>query len=139
MILSVSRSIQSTPSFDPQIRDKFDKIEKQNCFIELPLISETILQRDLISYLKIEFNSCQRYISDSMLSNLSKTFHEQIDKQSQIFYLLRLVLYETYLSQKPTFNFNHLELEDILNTYIGKNKRKSNLDNVLLCSISKYI
>jgi len=79
-----------------------------------------ISQRDLINYLKIELTTCQQLISDSIVSNLSKTFHEQIDKQSQIFYLLRLVLHQTYLSQNKTFNFNDLDLEEILNTYIGK-------------------
>jgi len=63
----------------------------------------------------------QRNLTDSVLQNLSKCVYQQIDKQSNIFYLLRLVLNENYLSQqKKNLDLTGLNIEEILNTYIGK-------------------
>ena len=74
-------------------------------------------------YIKSELTSLQRNFSDSTVQNLSKSIHEQLDKQPQIFYILRLILNENYLSQqKKKLDFNDLNLEDVLNTYIGKNR-----------------
>lgn len=72
-------------------------------------------------YLKSEFNLIHRNLSETILQNLSKSIHQQLDNQTHIFYLLRLVLYESYLSQqKKKFDFTDLNLDDILNAYIGK-------------------
>ncbi len=65
--------------------------------------------------------SIQRNLTDLVLENLSKSIYEQLDKQSQIFYLLRLVLNENYLSQqKKKLDLIDLNIDEILNTYIGK-------------------
>ena len=83
--------------------------------------------RDLKSYIKSEFPSVQRILSDSTIQNLTNAVHQQLDKQSQILYLLRLILNENYLSQHPqrksfdSFDFN---IDDILNSYIGRISRQ---------------
>jgi len=65
--------------------------------------------------------SIQRNLTDLVLENLSKSIYEQLDKQSQIFYLLRLVLNENYLlQQKKKLDSINLNIDEILNTYIGK-------------------
>jgi hypothetical protein len=73
---------------------------------------------DLTLYIKSEF----RNLTDSILQTISKSIYQQLDKQPQIFYLLRLIFNENYLSQqKKKFDFIDLNIEEILNTYIGKN------------------
>lgn len=89
--------------------------------IELPFSSEMINIRDLKSYIRSEFPIVQRVLPDSIIQNLANSIHQQLDKQSQILYLLRLVLTENYLSQHrkkfDSFDFN---IDEILNAYIGK-------------------
>ena len=92
VILSISRSIHASSPTDVQMRDIFERIEKANCLIELPLSSETINLRDLTLYIKCELNLIQRNVTDSVLQVLSNCVYQQLDKQPQIFYLLRLVL-----------------------------------------------
>ncbi len=85
--------------------------------IELPFSHETIPIHDLTLYIKSEF----RNLNEPVLQIISKSIHQQLDKQPQIFYLLRLIFNENYLSQqKKKFDFIDLNIEEILNTYIGK-------------------
>lgn len=89
--------------------------------IELPFSSEMIHIRDLKSYIRSEFPLVQRIFSDSIIQNLANSIHQQLDKQSQILYLLRLVLNESYLSQhRKKFDSFDFDIDEILNTYIGK-------------------
>jgi len=88
---------------------------------------------DITLYLKSEFNSMQRYLTDIVLQNLSKSIYQQLDKQSQIFYLLRLILNENYLlQQKKKLDLTDLNLDEILNTYIGKIKNFNFISNHFL-------
>ena len=103
-----------------------DRIEKENCLIELPLTSEYVNLTDLTSYIKSELNAIQRNVPESILQTISKSAYLQLDKQSQIFFLLRLALNETYLSylsqERRKLDFTNLSLDDVLNAYIGKFK-----------------
>jgi hypothetical protein len=66
----------------------------------------------------------QRNLTDLVLQNLSKSVYQQLDKQSNIFYLLRLVLNESYLLQQKTkLDLTDLNIDEILNIYIGKIQR----------------
>lgn len=121
MILSISRNAHAPSTHDLQIRELLDRMETQNCLIELPFTRESIDPRELTCYIRAELNSLQQPISESSLSALTNAIHQQIDKQSQIFYLLRLVLHETYFSQrKNDFDLIDLSIEDVVNVYIGK-------------------
>lgn len=126
MILSVSRSIHSVPHPDLQIREITEQLGKKNCLIELPFTSETINIRDLTLYIKSQLNSIQRNVTDSVLQALSTCIYQQLDKQTQIFFLLRLVLNESYFSylsqRKKKLDLTELHMEEILNAYIGKSK-----------------
>jgi hypothetical protein len=101
-----------------------ERLGKDECVIELPFSSETINIRDLTSYIKSELNSIKRNVTDSVLQALSKCIYQQLDKQSQIFLLLRLVLNESYFSylsqRKKKLDLTDLNMEEILNAYIGK-------------------
>lgn len=124
MILSVSRNIHSTPHTDAQIRQTIEQLEKNNSIIELPFTSEMINIRDLSLYIKSELNSIKRNVTESVLQALSMSIYQQVDKQSQIFFLLRLVLNESYFSylsqRKKKLDLTELHMDDILNAYIGK-------------------
>lgn len=102
----------------------FERLEKDECIIELPFSIETINIRDLTSYIKSELNSIKRNVTDSVLQALSKCIYQQLDKQSQILFLLRLVLNESYFSyisqRKKKLDLTELNTEEILNAYIGK-------------------
>ena len=106
------------------MRDMLDRLHKHDCIIELPFSSETIDMPDLTSYIKSKLNSIKRNVTDSVLQALSKCIYQQIDKQSQIFFLLRLVLNESYFSylsqRKKKLDLADLNIEQILNAYIGK-------------------
>jgi hypothetical protein len=96
-------------------------METENCLIELPFLRENIDLRELMCYIRAELNSAQQSIPESSLTALATAVHQQIDKQSQIFYLLRLVLHETYFSQrKNDLHLADLNMEDVVNVYIGK-------------------
>jgi hypothetical protein len=105
------------------MREMIEQIEKTNCLIELPFSSETINLRDLSLYIKSELNLIQRNVNDSVLQALSNCIYQQLDKQPQIFYLLRLVLNESYFSylsqQKKKLDLSDLNMDEILNAYIG--------------------
>jgi hypothetical protein len=104
-----------------------EKIGKDECVIELPFTSEIINIRDLTLYIQSELNSIKRNVTDSVLQALSTIIYQQLDKQSQIFFLLRLVLNESYFSylsqRKKKLDLTELNMEEILNAYIGKKKR----------------
>ncbi|CAF0782326.1 unnamed protein product [Adineta ricciae] len=141
VILSVSRSVHSTSTCDVQIREMVDRIEKENCLIELPLTSEFIHLTDLTSYIKSELNAIQRNVSESVLQTISKSAYLQLDKQSQIFFLLRLALNETYLNylsqERRKLDFTNLSLDDVLNAYIDYCEQRFGLK---ICSyIFNYI
>lgn len=127
MILSVSRNIHSTPHTDAQIRQTIEQLEKNSSIIELPFTSEMINIRDLSLYIKSELNSIKRNVTESVLQALSMSIYQQVDKQSQIFFLLRLVLNESYFSylsqRKKKLDLTELHMDDILNAYIGKRER----------------
>lgn len=101
----------------------------------MPFLSETIHIQDLTLYIKKELNSIQQTLSDSNLQALAKSIHQQIDKQSQAFYLLRLILnesYFTYLSaHRKQFSIHNLTIDELLNAYIGKNKFTSNISLIV--------
>ncbi|CAF2527174.1 unnamed protein product [Rotaria sp. Silwood2] len=128
VILSVSRNIHSYPHSDTQIREMIERIEKDECIIELPFTNETINISDLTLYIKSELNLIRRNVTDSVLKALSKCIYQQIDKQPQIFFLLRLVLNESYfgyLSQhKKKLDLTELNMEEIFDTYIDHCERK---------------
>ncbi|UJR35756.1 hypothetical protein I4U23_028505 [Adineta vaga] len=128
VILSVSRNMHSTPHPDIQIREMLERLEKDECIIELPFSIETINIRDLSLYIKSELNSIKRNVTDSVLQALSKCIYQQLDKQSQIFFLLRLVLNESYFSyisqRKKKLDLSELNTEEILNAYIDHCERK---------------
>ncbi|CAF4519269.1 unnamed protein product [Rotaria socialis] len=125
VILSVSRSVHLSSSYDVQIREIIERIEKENCLIELPFISETINMQDLTLYIKSELNSIQRNINDSAVQVLSKSIYQQIDKQTQIFYILRLILNQSYLSQQSKqINLTNISIDEILNAYIDHCEQK---------------
>ncbi len=71
-------------------------------------------------------------MTDSVLQALSTCIYQQLDKQSQIFFLLRLVLNESYFSylsqRKKKLDLTELHMEEILNAYIGK-RRISDIKN----------
>jgi hypothetical protein len=104
-----------------------EQIGKDECIIELPFTSEIINIRDLTLYIQSELNSIKRNVTDSVLQALSTCIYQQLDKQSQIFFLLRLVLNESYFSylsqRKKKLDLTELNMEEILNAYIGKIKR----------------
>jgi hypothetical protein len=106
-----------------------EQIGKDECIIELPFTSETINIRDLTVYIKSELNSIKRNVTDSVLQALSTCIYQQLDKQSQIFFLLRLVLNESYFSylsqRKKKLDLTELNMEEILNAYIGKRKKRA--------------
>jgi len=105
-----------------------EKIGKDECVIELPFTSEIINIRDLTLYIQSELNSIKRNVTDSVLQALSTIIYQQLDKQSQIFFLLRLVLNESYFSylsqRKKKLDLTELNMEEILNAYIGKRKKR---------------
>ena len=128
MILSVSRTSISAPHQDPQIRQLIEQLETNQCMVELPFPSEYINLQDLTFYIKSELNLIKRNVNDSVLQALSKSIYQQIDKQSQIFFLLHLVFNESYFSylsqRKKKLDLTDLNIDQILNAYTGK--RKSN-------------
>ncbi|CAF1425220.1 unnamed protein product [Adineta steineri] len=128
VILSVSRNIHATPHSDMQIREILERLEKDECIIELPFSIETIHIRDLSLHIKSELNTIKRNVTDSVLQALSKCIYQQLDKQSQIFFLLRLVLNESYFSyisqRKKKLDLTDLNIEEILNAYIDHCERK---------------
>jgi len=101
-----------------------ERLEKDECIIELPFSIETINIRDLNLYIKSELSSIKRNVTDSVSQALSKCIYQQLDKQTQIFFLLRLVLNESYFSylsqRKKKLDLTELNMEEILNAYIGK-------------------
>jgi hypothetical protein len=108
------------------MRDMIERLKQAECIIELPFTSESINMLYLTSYIKSELNSIKRNVTDSVLQALSKCIYQQLDKQPQIFYLLRLVLNESYFSyisqRKKKLDLTELNMEEILNAYIGKKK-----------------
>ncbi|CAF4666138.1 unnamed protein product [Rotaria sp. Silwood1] len=128
VILSVSRNIHSYPHSDIQIREMIERIEKDECIIESPFTNETINISDLTLYIKSELNLIKRNVTDSVLQALSKCIYQQIDKQPQIFFLLRLVLNESYFSylsqRKKKLDLTELNMEEIFNAYIDHCERK---------------
>lgn len=101
-----------------------EQIEKAECVIELPFTNETININELTLYIKSELASIKRNVTDSVSQALSKCIYQQLDKQSQIFFLLRLVLNESYFSylsqRKKKLDLTELNMEEIFNAYIGK-------------------
>ncbi|CAF1269382.1 unnamed protein product [Adineta steineri] len=128
VILSVGRSIHSSSSYEIPIREMIEKIEKENCLIELPFTSETINLSDLTLFIKSELNLIQRHITDSVIQTLSKSIYQQLDKQSQMFYILRLILNESYLDylslEKKKVASIDFNLDNILNNYIDHCEQK---------------
>ena len=133
VILSVSRTVHSAPHQDAQIREMLDRLEKNECIIEMPFSNETISMQDLSSYIKSELNSTKRNVTDSVLQALSKCIYQQIDKQSQIFFMLRLVFNESYLSylsqRKKKLDLTDLNIDQILNIYTGNQSLVFNIDH----------
>ena len=131
VILSVSRTIHSAPHQDSQIREMIERLEKNECIIEMPFSNETITMQDLSAYIKSELNSTKRNVTDSVLQALSKCVYQQLDKQSQIFFLLRLVFNESYLSylsqRKKKLDLTDLNIDQILNVYTGNRSRLLNV------------
>ena len=106
--------------------------------IELPFTSEIINIRDLSFYMKSELNLIRRNVTDSVLQALSTSIYQQLDKQSQLFYLLRLVLNDSYFSyhsqRKKKLDLTDLHMEEILNAYIGqRNISEEDFLSFLLC------
>ncbi|CAF1470789.1 unnamed protein product [Adineta ricciae] len=128
LVLSVSRNIHAASHPDIQIREMLERLEKDECIIELPFSIETINIRDLTLYIKSELSSIQRNVTESVLQALSKCIYQQLDKQSQIFFLLRLVLNESYFSyisqQKKKLDLSELNTEEILAAYLDHCERK---------------
>jgi hypothetical protein len=126
VILSASRNLQSASNLDAQIREAFERLQKNECIIELPLPSESIEMQELSLYIKNELTALKRNVTDSVVQALSKCIYQQIDSQSQIFFLLRLVFNESYLSylsqRKKKLDLTELNLDQILNAYTGKQK-----------------
>ena len=120
----MSRSGQSQSPNDVHIREMLVPIEKGNGHVELPFTKESIDIRDLTVYIKSELKAVHQHVTDSALHVLSTSVHQQLDTQSQMFYLLRLVFNETYLRrlsrEKKTLTLSNLTLEDVFNTYIGR-------------------
>jgi hypothetical protein len=104
-----------------------EQLGKDECIIELPFTSETINIRDLSLYIKSELNSIKRNVTDSVLQALSTCIYQQLDKQTQIFFLLRLVFNESYFSylsqRKKKLDLTELNMEEILYAYLGKKKK----------------
>ena len=79
---------------------------------------------DINLYVKSQLNFIKRNITDSVLQTLSTYLYQQLDKQSQIFFLLRLILNENYLNyliqHEKKLNSIELNIEDIINTYLRK-------------------
>lgn len=124
MILSVSRSVHAASSYDAHIRDLLGRIEKENCLIELPFASDVIALSDLTLYIKAQLNTIQQTVGESHLQALARSVYQQLDKQTQIFYLLRLILHESYFSylaqERRKLDLTNLNLDEILNAYIGR-------------------
>lgn len=120
----MSRNIHAASHPDIQIREMLERLERDDCIIELPFPVETINMRDLTLYIKSELSSIKRNVTDSVLQALAKCIYQQLDKQSQIYFLLRLVLNESYFSylaqRKKKLDLSELNTEEILNAYIGK-------------------
>ena len=91
--------------------------------------------RDLSLYIKSELYSIKRNVTESVLQALSMSIYQQVDKQSQIFFLLRLVLNESYFSylsqRKKKLDLTELHMDDILNAYIGK--RENSIEKKKIC------
>ena len=102
----------------------FERLEKHDCIIELPFTSETIQMPELSLYIKSELSALKRNVIDSVVQALSKCIYQQIDKQSQIFFLLRLIFNESYLSylsqRKKKLDLTDLNIDQILHAYTGK-------------------
>ena len=122
--MSINRNLNSVPYNDTEICEIFQKIQQENSFIELPLFSETINIHDLTLYIKSELKSIEQNVTDSILQMLSKCIYQQLDKQTQIFYLLRLIFHESYFSylsqRKKKLDLTELNMEETINAYIGK-------------------
>ncbi|CAF3115487.1 unnamed protein product [Rotaria socialis] len=127
-IISVTRNVHTNPNSDVKIREIFERLEKTQCMIELPFTNETISINELNLYIKSELNLIKRNVTDSVLQALSKCIYQQIDKQSQIFFLLRLVLNESYFSylsqRKKKLDLTELNIEEIFNAYIDHCEKK---------------
>ena len=120
----MSRSGQSQAPNEVHIREMLVPIEASNGYVELPFKKESIDIRDLTAYIKSELTTVRQHVPESTLHILSTCVHQQLDTQSQMFYLLRLVFNETYLGrlshERKTLNLANLTLEDVVNTYIGR-------------------
>ncbi|CAF1516052.1 unnamed protein product [Rotaria magnacalcarata] len=128
VILSVTRNVHTNPNSDVKLREIFERLERTQCIIELPFTNETISIHELNLYLKSELNLIKRNVTDSVLQALSKCIYQQIDKKSQIFFLLRLVLNESYFSylsqRKKKLDLTELNIEEIFNAYIDHCENK---------------
>ncbi|CAF1059295.1 unnamed protein product [Didymodactylos carnosus] len=130
VILSVNRNLHTAPHSDLNIRTLFKQIEKEDQIIALPLSSSSINIRDISTYVKQELSTIHRnYYSDILLQTISKQIHQQIE-QPYIFFMLKLILNETYLKyleyKKQKLNFDNLSVEDILDSYIDRCEQKFN-------------
>ena len=107
----------------------FERLEKHDCIIELPFTSETIQMAELSLYIKSELSALKRNVTDSVVQALSKCIYQQIDKQSQIFFLLRLIFNESYLSylsqRKKKLDLTELNIDQILHAYTGNHRAPS--------------
>jgi len=101
-----------------------EELIKSQSIVELPFTSEMINIRDLTAYIRAELNAIKRNVTDSVLQALSTSVYQQLDKQNQLFFLLRLVLNESYFSyllqRKKKLDLSDLNIEEILNAYLGK-------------------
>lgn len=102
------------------IREFIERLENNHALVELPFSTHFVDQRELSTYIKNELNDLQFNLSEFSTQNFVKTVHQNIENYPQIFYLLRLILQKTYLLNKKNLNdWTQLNLEDILNVYIG--------------------
>lgn len=127
VILSANRTIHSSLQQDPQIQSAIENLERNQCIVELPFSNETINPQDLTVYIKSELNSIKRNVTDSVVQALSKSVYQQIERQPQIFFLLRLVFNESYFSylsqRKKKLDLTDLNVDQILNAYTGSADR----------------
>lgn len=104
-----------------------EQLIRSQSIVELPFTSEMINIRDLTAYIRAELNAIKRNVTDSVLQALSTSVYQQLDKQNQLFFLLRLVLNESYFSyllqRKKKLDLSDLNIEEILNAYLGKSNR----------------
>jgi hypothetical protein len=115
---------------DPHIRELFEQLETNGCIVELPFSNETIRINELSSYIKSELYSLKHNVNDSVVQALAKCIYQQLDRQPHVFFLLRLVLNESYFSylsqRKKKLDLTDLNVDQILNAYTGEFHCRSN-------------